>query len=150
MCRIQNGKSKIKSKAVRGEKVTVSIVILFHMATSSTFHSCYSFQMFLSGAAALLALLHALLSDTRNAVSTSLLKADLNKVRLLSGHFCDFKTSYQGFYCYFFVRSIWILDLNRYDINTVYCIYTGLLYQHQLLPLDHNAVQLQKGNGPDK
>lgn len=59
-CRIQNGKSKIKSEAaslqVRGEEVTVFIVILFHMATSSTFHSCYSFQLFLSGAAALLTL----------------------------------------------------------------------------------------------
>lgn len=86
--------------------MAVFIIILFHMATSSTFHSCYSFQMFLSRAAALLALLHALLSDTGSAASSSLLKVALNSVRFLSDHFCDFKTSYQGFYCYFLVRSI--------------------------------------------
>lgn len=33
------------SLQVRGEKVTVFIAILFYMATSSIFHSCFSFQM---------------------------------------------------------------------------------------------------------
>lgn len=72
---IQNGKSKIKSKAsslqVRGKKVSVSKVILFHMATSNIFRSCFSFQTFFSGAAELLALLNALLSDTRSTASSS-------------------------------------------------------------------------------
>lgn len=100
-CRIQNGKSKIKSKAaslqVRGEKVTVFIVILFHMATSSIFHSCFSFQMFLSGAAELLALLNALLSDTRSTSSSSFLKGAIYSVKFLSDHLCNFKTNSQSF-----------------------------------------------------
>lgn len=94
---IQNGKSKIKSKAsslqVRGKNVSVFKVILFHMATSSIFHSCFSFQMFFSGAAELFALLNALLSDTGSTASSSFLKGAIYSVKLLSDYLCNFKTN---------------------------------------------------------
>lgn len=100
-------KSKIKSKAaslqVRGEKVTVFIVILFHMATSNIFHSCFSFQMFCSGAAELLVLLNALLSDTRSTASSSFLKGAVYSVKFLSDHLYNFKMNSQ---CFPFAASL--------------------------------------------
>lgn len=107
-CRIQNGKSKIKSKAaslqVRGENVRVFIAILFHMATSNIFHSCFSFQMFLSGAAELLAPQNALLSDRRSTASSSFLKEAIYSVKFLSDHLHNFKTNSQ---CFPFTASLW-------------------------------------------
>lgn len=117
-------KSKIKSKAaslqVRGEKMTVFIVILFHMATDNIFRFCFSFQMFFSGAAELLALLNALLSDIRSTARSSFLKRAIYSVFVRSLMHLQNQFPVLSFHC-LFVRSIWILGLSRYYINKIHC-----------------------------
>jgi len=102
---MENVRLNIKLLAYKWEvkKMTVFVVILFHMATSNIFHSCFSCQMFLSGAAELLTLLNALLFDTRSPASSSYLKGAIYSVKFLSGRLCNFKTNPQ---CFLFTASL--------------------------------------------